>query len=154
MARPGEDPRLPIEKEMDEFVTHALAPERYGEIDGKIRDPALFGYQSQFHCWKGGAKIRAAFLETPHFDHSLESWVSWKIWKGRRPRYRFGGRVNVSCSGNIYSETTPTNVITYQAISEGVTLQGAKDPRGTTGRYGTHKCRPRCSHPPLGGLTT
>jgi hypothetical protein len=34
------------------------------------------------------------------------------IWKGRRPRYRFGGTVNVFCSGNVYSETIPTNVIT------------------------------------------
>jgi hypothetical protein len=33
--------------------------------------------------------------------------------KGRRPRYRFGGRVNVFCSGNVDSETMPTNVITY-----------------------------------------
>jgi hypothetical protein len=32
---------------------------------------------------------------------------TWKIWKGRRPR------VNVFCSGNVYSETMPTNVITY-----------------------------------------
>jgi hypothetical protein len=38
---------------------------------------------------------------------------TWKIWKVRRPRYRFGGRVNVFCSGNVWSETIPTNVITY-----------------------------------------
>jgi hypothetical protein len=30
---------------------------------------------------------------------------TWKIWKGRRPRYMFGGR------GNVYSETMPTNVV-------------------------------------------
>jgi hypothetical protein len=36
-----------------------------------------------------------------------------KIWKGRRPRYRFGGRANVFCSSNVYSDTIPTNMITY-----------------------------------------
>jgi hypothetical protein len=55
--------------------------------------------------------------------------------------------------GNVYSETMPTNVITYWAISEGVTLQGVKDPRGTTGIHATPKRERRCSHPPLGGLT-
>jgi hypothetical protein len=64
---------------------------------------------------------------------------------GRRPRYRFGCRVNVFCSGKVYSETMPTKVITYYAISEGVTVQGIKDPRGTTGS--------RCSQTRLGGLT-
>jgi hypothetical protein len=33
---------------------------------------------------------------------------TWKIWKGRRPRYRFGGRVNVFYAGNVYSEAIPT----------------------------------------------
>jgi hypothetical protein len=42
------------------------------------------------------------------------------------------------CSGNVYSETMPTNVIIYWAVSEGVTLQGGE---------------PRCSQPSLGGLT-
>jgi hypothetical protein len=37
-------------------------------------------------------------------------------------------------------------------ISEGVTLQGVKDPRGTTGIHATRKREPRCSQPPLGGL--
>jgi hypothetical protein len=73
--------------------------------------------------------------------------------KGSRPRYTFGGRVNVFCSGNVYSETTSTNVITYWAISEGVALQGVTDPRGTTGIHATRKRGPRCSHPPIGGLT-
>jgi hypothetical protein len=77
----------------------------------------------------------------------------WKIGKGRRPRYRFGDRVNVFCSGNVYSETMSINVITYEAISEGVTLQGVKDPRGPTGIHATRKREPRCSQPPLGGLT-
>jgi hypothetical protein len=76
-----------------------------------------------------------------------------QVWKGRRLRYRFGGRVNIFCSGNVYSETMPTNVITYWAISEGVTLQGVKDPRGSTGIHATRKREPRCSQPPLGGLT-
>jgi hypothetical protein len=45
--------------------------------------------------------------------HKYEGFThTWKIWKGRRPRYRFGGRLNVFCSGNVYSETIPTNVIT------------------------------------------
>jgi hypothetical protein len=35
------------------------------------------------------------------------------VWKGWMPRYRFGSRVNVFCSGNAYSETMPTNVITH-----------------------------------------
>jgi hypothetical protein len=52
-------------------------------------------------------------------------------WQGRRPRYRLGARVNLICSGNVYSETIPINVITYWAVSEGVTLEGVKDPRGT-----------------------
>jgi hypothetical protein len=38
---------------------------------------------------------------------------TWKIWKGRRPRYRSMGKVNVFRSVNVYSETMPTNVITY-----------------------------------------
>jgi hypothetical protein len=42
-------------------------------------------------------------------------------------------------------------VITYSAVSEGVTLQGVKDPRGTTGIHATRKREPRCSQPPLGG---
>jgi hypothetical protein len=29
-----------------------------------------------------------------------------------------------------------------------------KDPRGTTGEHATRKREPRCSQPPLGGLTT
>jgi hypothetical protein len=67
------------------------------------------------------------------------------------PASAFG--VNVFCSGNVYSETMPTNVITYWAVSEGVTLQGVKDPRETTGIHATRKHEPRCSQPPLGGLT-
>jgi hypothetical protein len=63
------------------------------------------------------------------------------------------GRFNVFCSGNVYSETMPTNVITYQAVSEGVTLQGVKDPRETAGIQATRKREPGCSQPPLGGLT-
>jgi hypothetical protein len=62
-----------------------------------------------------------------------------RIWKGGRPRYRFGGRVNVFGSGNVDSETMPTNAITCQAISEGVMLQGVKDPRGTTGIHAWRK---------------
>jgi hypothetical protein len=31
---------------------------------------------------------------------------TWKIWDGRRPRYRFAGRVNVGCSGNGPSSLT------------------------------------------------
>jgi hypothetical protein len=78
---------------------------------------------------------------------------TWKSWKGRGPSYRFGGRVNVFRSCNVYSETMHTNVITYQAVSEGVTLQGVKDPRETTGIHATRNREPRCTQPPLGGLT-
>jgi hypothetical protein len=68
-------------------------------------------------------------------------------------RLQAWGRVNVFCSGNVYSETIPTNVIAYWAISEGVTLQGVKDPRGKTGMHATRKRGPRPGQPPLGGLT-
>jgi hypothetical protein len=47
----------------------------------------------------------------------------------------------------------PTNVTTYWAVSEGVTLQGVKDPRGKTGIHATRKREPRCIQPPLGGPT-
>jgi hypothetical protein len=38
------------------------------------------------------------------------------------------------------------------AVSEGVTLQGVKDQRETTGIQATRKRELRCSRPPLGGL--
>jgi hypothetical protein len=47
----------------------------------------------------------------------------------------------------------PTNVITYEGVSEGVTLQGVKDPRETTGIQATGNREPRCSQPRLGGRT-
>jgi hypothetical protein len=51
--------------------------------------------------------------DQPQSDKHANTKFKEKIWKGRRLRYRFGGRVNVFCSGNVYSETMPTNVITY-----------------------------------------
>jgi hypothetical protein len=97
------------------------------------------------HAEEGGEIIEGMYAQG--FTHT------WKIWKGRRARYRLVGGANVFCSGNVYSETMPTNVITYQAISEIVTLQGVKDPRGTTGIHATRTRGYRCSQPPLGGLT-
>jgi hypothetical protein len=44
------------------------------------------------------------------------------IWKGRRPRYSFGGRVKSSCPGNVYSGPIPTDAIT-SACSK-VQIQG------------------------------
>jgi hypothetical protein len=79
---------------------------------------------------------------------------SWKIWKRRRPRYRFGGRVKVFRFSNVYSGTIPTNVMTYWAVYERVTLQGVKDPRGTTGIPAWGNPGLRCSQPHLGGLAT
>jgi hypothetical protein len=42
--------------------------------------------------------VRTRLHKYRRFTHA------WKISKARRPRYRFGGRVNVFCSGNVYSD--------------------------------------------------
>jgi hypothetical protein len=52
---------------------------------------------------------------------------------GRRPRYSVGDTVNGVRLYNVRTGPIPVNVITYQAVCEGVRLQGVKDPRGTAG---------------------
>jgi hypothetical protein len=63
---------------------------------------------------------------------AVEQYYAWACNPDPQPAHLFSRMWNVR-HGNVYSETMPTNVIAYEAISEGVTLQGVKDPRGTTG---------------------
>jgi hypothetical protein len=64
------------------------------------------------HVVDGGGD--ASQVDTIEISENYRGFTdTWKIWKGRRPIYRFDGRVNVFCSGNVYSETIPTSVITY-----------------------------------------
>jgi hypothetical protein len=66
------------------------------------------------HADEGGEILEGMYAQGCIRMHKCRGFThTWKIWKGRRPRYRFGGRVNVFCSGNVYTETIRTNVITY-----------------------------------------